>query len=208
MADHPPAGASSPENTAGSNDENMEKLTGILDKVANFGRQHMSSIISLALPLAGVLIMLGALKLVYDLLTSDFLDVGDVIVACLGILLGAGVFLILTTIHGVHIFLTRRAAAQKGILYQSSEIVRAIAASMRGFAEAYLLAILCAIPFIAIQALLSDRDLAMIPFFETGMMGILVAPIVQAIFLLIFFYGIAELALTLVGLREDKEQRI
>lgn len=179
-----------------------ESPAAIVDKIATFGRTHMPKVVGLMLPAAGILALFYSFYLAFDLLTHDWLELRDVIVATLGMLAAVFIFAVLLGLHGFRIF----GQARKNKLentYHSSTILRALAGAARGFGESFLVGVVVAIPFFGLQALIAERD-APLPLFGEGFVGVLLAPLVYAIFMLLFCYLSAELIENWVGLREDK----
>ncbi len=187
-------------------DDGAEGAVAILDKVANFGRNHMAQAVGILLPLAGLLAFFYSLYLAFQFLTHDWLELRDVIVASLGMVAAVFLFAVLLGVHGFKIFSRARKADAAGTEYRSSTILRALAGAARGYGEAFLVAVIVAIPFFGLQGLIAERN-APVPLFGEGFVGVLIIPIVYAIMMLLFTYLAAELVETWVGIREKSNKK-
>jgi hypothetical protein len=189
---------------ADSTTDGAEGAMAILDKISSFGRNHMAQAVGILLPAAGLLAFFYSLYLAFDFLTHDWLELRDVIVATLGMVAAVFVFAVLLGVHGFKVFTQARKADAEGTEYRSSTILRALAGAARGYGEAFLVAVVVAIPFFILQAVIAERN-APVPLFGEGFVGILIVPIVYAIMMLLFTYLAAELVETWVGIRENKK---
>lgn len=211
--------------STGSDDDSDQSTSplGFVEKIAEFVRPHMAKAIGVFTAVGGLLACVGSFYIAFKLLSSDGLDFGDVVFACVGVV-GAGfLFAVLMCIHGVAVFMKARRAAREDEQSTSTSILRGIAGALRGYGESFVVAVLVGTPFFFFQALINDDDggssiggmpaqmggtgteLDMIPLFNLGgnLTSVALSPIIMSIFLLVFLYTVAETLETLVRIRQN-----
>ncbi len=174
------------------------------ETVAQFLRPRMATVIGILMGLMGAVAVLAACYLSFTLLTDDWLGFRDVFITVIAVLTSSFCFAVLMCIHGVNVFQEAREATKAAEEPVSTTILRAMAGGMRGWGEAFFVAVIVAIPFVGVQALIADRSMAMM-FFAEGLIGIVIMPMVWAVSVLLFTYLATELIETIIGIRENTE---
>ena len=176
-------------------------------KAANFTRSKLGEIIGAVMLLSGGLGFLMGWYLNFTLINDRYFDFGDVGLVALGVLASTLGFMVIIASHGVQVIQTSRAAKQAGRESEATIVLKAIAGALRGWAEAFSVLVLVAIPFAGMQAVVVG-DMSMLILFEDGFLGTVLIPLFWIFFNLVFSYLIAEVLETLAEIRENTKKAV